>query len=796
MVRDFQWALRWLRKNPRFTAIVVAILALGIGANTAVFSIVDAVLLRVRPYEASGRLVRVDETKNDRPIAGLSAIDYLRWRDRSDLFRESAGIQRDTFTVTGAGEPDQVTVQRVSPGLFAMLGVRAQLGRTLAPSDEQNAPRAAVLSDRLWRRMFHADPGVIGRSLVVEPDVYTVVGVMPPEFEFPDANTEMWVPLHINAGSGGLMRVAALLQPGVPVERAHGALAILAQQLQQEDRKGNAGLQFTVTPWRDEPARSYQLTLLFVLAAVGLVLLIACADTGGLLLGRAVERQKEMAILASLGAGFWRVMRQRLAESLVLAVAGSAAGIALAHFALQFLVKRLAALPIVLPHMRAASLDGRVLAFNAILCLALSGLFSLAPVLLASQTDLQAVLRGGLAGGGVKRSTRLFAVLIAAEGAFAFLLLVGSGLMIRSLIRLEQSDHGFHPDHVLTLRVPIGNMFGAPTGKYSTKPRQMAYLHDLLQRINRVPGIRAVAVVNNLPLSGVNTAVDFKGLDGKRLLLATRNISPGYFAAMGIPLLAGRAFTEADQAGAPGVVIVNQYLARQLFGERNPVGLPLPEDRPGTLPTIVGVVKDSAQMSYDQPAKGEMYIPYQQMLFGAFMSTVVVRTVGDPLTLVNSLRRAVWDVDANQPVVKVETMQDVVDDSIWRPRFSAWVFSVLGALALLLTAAGVYGVVAYTTARRVREVGIRVALGARPWQVALMVLGDALKPLAIGLALSLIAALMLSRWLASLLYEIGAGDPATYVGVAILLLGIGLAASSGPAWRAALGDPMQALRAE
>ncbi|MGO9260240.1 MAG: ABC transporter permease [Bryobacteraceae bacterium] len=796
MIRDLEWALRWLRKNPRFTATITLILALGIGANTAVFSIVDAVLLRARPYETSGRLVRVDETKTQRPISGVDAKDYLRWRERTDLFASSAGIQRDSLTVTGAGEPDQVVAQRVSPGLFAMLGVRAQLGRTLLASDERNSVNAAVLSDRLWRRMFHADPAAIGRSLTVDPDVYTVAGVMPPEFEFPDANTEMWVPLRLNAGSGGLMQVAALLEPGVPPDRARGALTIVAQQLQQEDPKGNAGLKFTVAPWRDEPARNYELTLLFILAAVGLVLLIACADTGGLLLGRAVERQKEMAIRASLGAGFWRVMRQLLAESLVLAVAGSAAGIALAHFALQFLVKRLAALPIVLPHMRGAALNGRVLAFNGALCLLLACLFSLAPVWLLFRTDLQAVLRGGQTGGGPRLSTRLFAILIACEAAFAFLLLVGSGLMVRSLIRLEQSDHGFHPDHVLTLRVPIGNMRGLPAGKYTTKPRQMAYLRDLVQRLERVPGIRAAAVVNNLPLSGVNTSIDFKGVDGQRRLLATRTISPRYFAAMGIPLLAGRAFTEGDQAGAPGVVIVNQYLARQLFGNRSPLGLPLPEDRPGPKPAVVGVVKDSAQMSYDQPAKGELYIPYQQYVFGAFMSTVVVRTSGDPLALANALRKAVWEVDANQPVVKVESMEDVVADSIWRPRFSAWVLSVLGGLALLLTATGVYGVVAYTTARRAREVGIRVALGARPAQVAALVLRDAMKPLAIGLALSLIAALMLSRWLGSLLYEIGASDPATYLGVAILLLGIGVAASLGPAWRAASGDPMQALRAE
>ena len=795
MLGDLLWGLRWLRRNPRFTAGIVSILALGIGANTAVFSIVDAVLLRARPYEASGRLVRIDETRNSRPISGVAAQEYLRWRDRTDLFSQSAAVQRDTLTVTGAGEPDQVIVARVSPGLLSMLGVRAQLGRTLSASDAQNAPHAAVLSDRLWRRLFHADPAAIGRSLTIEPDVYTVAGVMPPDFEFPDAYTEMWIPLRVDPGLPGLMQVAALLQPQVPLDRARAALGVVARQMQQEDSQANAGLQFIVTPWRDEPARNYQLTLWLVLAAVGLVVLIACADTGGLLLGRAVERQKEMAIRASLGAGFWRVMRQRLAESLLLATAGSAAGIALAYFVLEYLVKRLAALPIVLPHMRAATLNGRVLAFNAALCLLLTCLFTLAPILLASPTDMQAVLRSGSAGGS-RRSARLFAVLIASEGAFAFLLLLGSGLMIRSLIRLEQSDHGFHPDHVLTLRVPIGNRYGMPAGKYNSKPRQMAYLHELVQRVERIPGIRAAAVVNNLPLSGANTSIEFKSLDGKRLLNSARTISPGYFAAMGIPILAGRAFTEADQAGAPGVVILNRSMARRLFGDRDPLGLPMPEDRPGEKPTVVGVVQDSAQSSYDQPAQPEMYIPYRQYVFGVFLTTVVVRTSGDPLAVADAARKAIWDVDAGQPVVTVETMDDVVADSIWRPRFSAWVFSVLGALALLLTAGGVYGVIAYTTARRAREVGIRVALGARPLQVAVLVFMEALKPLAIGLAISLIAARLLSHWLASLLYEIGAGDPATYLLVAVLLLAIGMAASFGPAWRAASSNPIEALRSE
>jgi predicted permease len=382
---------------------------------------------------------------------------------------------------------------------------------------------------------------------------------------------------------------------------------------------------------------------------------------------------------------------------------------------------------------------------------------------------------------------------IACEAAFAFLLLAGSGLMIRSLIRLQQSDHGFRADHVLTLRVPVGSLRGQ-SGRYNTKPLQMAYYREIMDRLQRVPGIRAVAVVNNLPLSGANTTVEYAGPDGQQPILATRTISPQYFAAMGIPPIAGRTFSEADQFNAPGVAIVNQYLARQLFPNRDPVGQIMPGGGPPV--TVVGVVKDAAQMSYVAPSKGGMYRPYQQLIFGAFLSTIVARTSGDPLALAGVLRKAVWDVDPNQPVVKVETMEDVIADSIWRPRFSAWVFTVLGGLALLLTSAGVYSVIAYTTTLRARELGIRVAVGATPGRVMAAVLRDAMLPLGAGLAVSLVGALFLSRLLASLLYEIGSSDPVAYGGAGLLLLAIGAAASVGPAWRAAVADPLRALGGE
>jgi predicted permease len=413
----------------------------------------------------------------------------------------------------------------------------------------------------------------------------------------------------------------------------------------------------------------------------------------------------------------------------------------------------------------------------------------------ASRTDVQSVLRGGHADTG-KRSTRLFSSLIASEAAFAFLLLVGSGLLIRSLIRLQSADTGFHADHVLTMRVPIGAQIQSnPAGKYDTRARQIEFYRQVLDRLTIVPGVRAVAVVNNRPLSEANTTTVYRGPNGALLPVMTRTISPQYFAVMGIRLLQGRGFSEADQTGTPLVAIINEYLARLFFPDRNPIGQFLPEDSPVKV-EVVGVVANAWQSRYDQPAAGEVYIPYRQHMFGTFLSTIVVRTAGDPLALANTLRQQIWAVDPSEPVLKVETMDDVISDSIWRPRFSTWIFAVLGGLALLLTAAGIYGVVAYTTARRGREVGIRVALGASPGNVVAVVLHAAMVPLTTGLIIGFVATLILSRLLSSLLYETRNTDSVAYLGAAALLLGLGVIASIRPAWRAATADPLDALRTE
>lgn len=799
LVHDLRHGVRALLREPRFAAGVTAILALGVGASTAVFSVVDAVLLRPLPYTAAERLVKVEEHVNKWELVNMAAPDFLLLRSRTDLLDSAAAYVRDDVTVTGTTEPAQAVVKRISAGVFATLGVRASLGRALVEADDAPGARdVAVLSDRFWRRVYRADAGVVGQTFRLSGEPYVIAGVMPREFEFPDANVDIWVPLRLTpAFNGGNVGVMARLKPGISVSEAQRAMQVTARQIERDDPKEKAGLRIIVSPWKEVPEREYELTLTFLLGAVGLVLMIACVNVAGLLLSRTVQRQKELAIRAALGAGLRHMMRQLLAESLVLALAGSAAGVVIARSVLEFLVSQLAKLPIALPHLQRVALDGRVLLFDIGLCVALAAMVSVAPIVMAAKTDLHTVLRGGQASGGSKTSTRLFSVLIATESAFAFLLLVGSGLMVRSLIRLEEADHGFHPDHVLTMRVPVGSLRQLKPGiKYATKPQQMAYYHELVERLHGVPGVKAVAVVNNLPLSDVNTTLDKIGPNGEDVGVKGRTISPEYFTVMGTRLIAGRFFTEADKTGSPGVAIINERLAQELFPKRSAVGERLPGEGAVAGEIVVGVVQNAAQRSYQAPPEAEMYLPSSQFIFAAFMSSIVVRTAGDPLTLADTLKKTVWTVDAEQPIVKVETLNDVIADSIWRPRFSAWIFSLLGGLALLLTSAGVYGVVAYTTALRLREVGIRMAMGATPRDVVAVIVRGAMIPLGAGLVISFAAALLLSRLLASLLYEISSTDPVAYVGAGALLLIIGAVASARPAWRAATGDPMQTLRAE
>ena len=465
---------------------------------------------------------------------------------------------------------------------------------------------------------------------------------------------------------------------------------------------------------------------------------------------------------------------------------------------MQVLADHLTALPVQLPHLQRVSLNGRVLLFNGVVCLLTTLLCSLAPIVMAFRADLQSVLRGMHARNGPRASTRLFFFLIGSEAAFASALLVGSGLMLHSLVRLQQEDFGFRPDHVLTLRVPLGVRTPIRrTGKYDSRPLQIAYYDEILRQVETVPGIEAAAVVNNLPLSGVNSSTVFSDSEGRSIPMSTRTVTPRYFEVMGIPLLAGRHFNDVDQATSPRVAIVNEYIARQFFPNTSPIGRRLPSaEEGGPAVTIVGMVRDTSQVSYDQPIQGEIYRPMRQFIFATFMSTVVVRTPGDPLSFVGAIRNAIWQADPSQPIVKVQTMHDAIAESTWRPRFSAWIFSVLATLAVLLTAAGAYGVVAYTVSLRTREMGIRMALGASPTSLIAAIVRSAMLPICVGLAVGLVVALLLSRLLESLLYEVRGTDVLSYLGAAAVLLIVGAVASAGPAWRLVTDTPVKTLRTE
>jgi predicted permease len=799
MWRDLLLAVRWLKRNPSLTLAVVAILGLGIGASTAVFSVVDPVLLRPLPYQAADRLVQVTESTPTRVYDSVPASDFRYWRHRVGAFDQVVPFRKDMVAITNVPTPDQVWAVRTAGRLFSLIGANARLGRTLIDADDAGASAPVVMSDRLWRRLFHADPSIVGRAITISGETYTIAGVLAPDFEFYSSAIDLWLPLRMTPASDYAVSVIARMKNGVSLAQAQANLNIAARELRERDPQHDAGLKIRAAAWSEDPGPYYKRSLECLLAAVALLLLIACANTGSLLLSRTVQRQKEIAIRASIGAPFRRVMRQLLAESLALAGLAAAVGIGAAWAMLKLLTRQLTALPVNIPHISRVAINGRVLVFDCALCVVLACLCSIAPVLLASRTDFQAALRNAHSGGS-RHSARIFSVLVASEAALAFLLLAGSGLLIRSVSGLRHADNGFRPDHVLTLRVPIGTLTAPrPTGQYDTRTRQAEFYARVLARLEHLPQISAVAVVNNPPLSHVNTSLStqFRSADGAPMAITTRTISPQYFAAMGTPLLRGRLFSDGDTLDSPPVAIINEYMARHMFPDRDAVGRFLPSQKPGTRGAkIVGVVKDAWQLDYSAPITGELYLPFRQLIFGSFMSTFVVRTTADPVSLAPAIRREVWSIDPNEPVTKIETLRDVIDDAIWIPRFSAWIFSVMALMALALTAAGIYAVVAYTSALRARELGIRVAVGAAPGDVVADVLRRIMIPLLYGLVVSVAAALLVTKLIASLLYGVGPGDPLTYAISFLLLAGMGVLASVRPAWKAATADPLAALRTE
>ena len=805
--QDLRYGLRVLLKNPGFTAVAVIALALGIGANSAIFSVVNTVLLSPLPYKDPDRLVMVweDDTKHGYPTDTPAAANYVDWRDQNQVFEGMAAIADQSFNLTGTGDPERLRGRRVSASLFPLLGVAPQVGRAFAPEEDRpGANKVVILNHGLWQRRFGADPSITGKTLTLNGESYQVVGVMPASFQFPERGDELWVPIAFTpqeAASRGrhYLKVVARLKPGVTVERAQAEMSTIASRLQQQYPEQNAELGATVVPLHEQMVGNIRSALLVLLGAVGLVLLIACANVANLLLARAAVRQKEIALRVALGASRWRLLRQFLTESVLLAALGGGLGLLLALWGVSLLKSFI---PESISQVKAIGVDAKVLGFTLLVSLLTGLVFGLAPATQVSKFNLNETLKeGGRDSSSGNQGKRLRGLLVVMEVAVSLVLLIGAGLLINSFLRLRSVDPGFKVDNLLTLGVVL------PQEKYTTHERRSAFYDNLIGRVEALPGVRSAAVTNWIPLvrQGDSIGVSFEGHNdplpgqGKRPVVVTRVVSPHYFRTMGIQLLQGREFEEGkDRVDSPAVVLVSEALARRYWPGESAVGKRVthgdPND-PADWCEVIGVVKDVRQFELAADPKPQMYFSHAQAGFFA-PRHLVVSADGDPLSVAAAVRRAVWEVDKDQPVSDVSTMKEVLSESLARQRFSMLLLGIFAGLALVLAAVGLYGVMSYTVAQRTREIGLRMALGAQRSDVLRLVVGQGLKLVLVGVVLGLVASFVLTRVMTSLLFGVTATDPATLVTISLMLIAVAVIASYIPARRATRVDPLIALRYE
>ena len=797
LLQDVRYGLRGLVRSPGFTAVVVLALALGMGANTAVFSVFNGVLLRPLPYPDPDRLVWLSP-QNARTGAALpgaiSPPDFVDYRNQSTVFEHLSAFLQMDLTLTGTGHAERVAAAGVSSGFFETLGVQPALGRPFRPEDEQVGwPRVAILSDGLWRRLFGGDPGVVGKSVILDGKNMTIAGVMPRWFEFPK-EAQLWQPLPLGYEELRVRRfrfVHAIgrLKATATREQAQEQMKSICAGLAETYPDSNALYSVQVAGLLDQMAGSLRPTLTMLMAAVGFVLLLACVNVAHLLAARASARRSEIAIRSSLGAGSGRVLRQLLTESVLLGLLGGALGAVLAVWGLKALI---AMHPAGLVRLDEVRLDGRVLAFTAALSIITGVLFGLAPAVRASGADLTEALRHGGRGG---TQHRFHNALVAAEVCLAVVLLSGAGLMIRSFARLANVDPGFNPRGVLAVRIALPMSPGR--GIYW----ENGFYRPLLARLKALPGVEHAGLVSELPLEGrfTQTAFTIEGrpeaAPNERPTADDRRVSPDYFATMGIPLLEGRWFTDRDDERRPGVVMISRSFAARFFPGQNPLGQHLAMDHGYVFRAeIVGVVGDVRHRSMAGPAFPTMYVPYTQA--PGLRASLVVRGRGDVLATLGMVKREVEALDATVPVFGMHTMDELVSDSVGQPRFRMVLLGLFAGIALLLAAAGIYGVMSYSVTIRMHELGIRAALGARRGDLMKAVVGRGMVWALGGMAVGLTAALGLARLIASMLYEVGPGDPVSFVVVAAVLGAVAFAASYVPARRATKVDAMVALRYE
>ncbi len=806
LIQDIRYAIRMCLRTPGFTAVAVAALALGIGANTAIFTIVNAVLIERLPYRDPGRLVVVWETnvrRPDRPNV-ISPANFLRWRDRATAFEQMTAFYETTENMTGSGEPEQLVVQAVTPDFFSTLGATPLLGRTFAPDE---GPRGhddfVVLSYQLWQRRFGGDPGIIGRSIQLNGAQTVVIGVMPPDARIlltsgslVGKQTDLWQPFAFTEGqrqpSGRYMTAIARLKPGATMGEAQVQMNTIASTLTAEWPAFDTGWGVRLAPLRDELAGELRGALLVLTGAVAFVLLIACANVANLLLARGAVRAREIAIRKAIGAPRGRLIRQLLTESLVLGAAGGAAGLLVAQWGVDFLQ---AISPVDLTTLGHVRMSYPVLGFTATVSILTAAICGFAPAFETSRTDVQESLKEGArqVGSGA-RNRRLRHAFVVSEIALAVVLLVGAGLMLRSFSTMRGVDPGFSTRNVLTVRVAL------PRAKYPENAQRTRFFQEAVSRISALPGVEAAGAVSVLPLAGLGSATGFTIVGqpppaaGQTPVVDVRIADNGYFQSMNVPLVRGRLFTNRELREQANVVIINTTMARQYFGNEDPIGQQVNVDMTDPIipTTIVGVVGDARYADLVTAARPMVYWPHPQLPFTAMSFTV--RTVSDPLALAPAVERAIHSLDEDQPVSDVRTMDQWRAKSLAQTRFSSTLLAVFAAVALLLAAIGIYGVMSYAVSQRTSEIGIRLALGADERAILALIVGNGLRLAAVGLTIGVVLALGLSRAVTTELYGISPADPMTFVGVVVLLGAVAALATYLPARRASRIAPVEALR--
>jgi putative ABC transport system permease protein len=803
---DLKYGARMLLKNPGFTIIAVLTLALGIGANTAIFTVVNGVLLRPLAYRDPSRIMLVVERNSMFPTITTSYQNYKDWRDQSHSFESMEASCFTNLTLTGLGEPERFKGRYVTSGLFPLLGVNPVIGRPFLPEEDRaGGPPVAMISYSLWQSRFGGSADWLGRTITLDSQPYTLIGVLPPGFQFLQY-ADIFVPFEPWAKTlpddrdwhPGIIATARLKQ-SVPLEQARAEMKTITARLAKQYPEADAAVSADVVHLQDQVVLNVRPALLILLCAVGFILLIACANVANLLLSRAASRSKEIAVRTALGASRMRVVRQLLTESVVIAMLGGVLGLILANLSLAPLL-RLAAGSV--PDVGVVRIDRRVLFFTIVASLLTAVLFGLVPALRTVNMDLREALNeSGRGSTGVAASHRLRSILVVSEIALAMLLLVGAGLLLRSFERMQSVAPGFQTDHLLAADIPLSQ------AEYPKPEQRFQFFDNLLERVRTLPGVRSAGAASFLPMNGNGGLIRFNIFDrppkdaSEYSAAGFRFITPRYLETIGVPLISGRMFTENDREKAPDVVIINQSMAKQYFLDRSPLGKRMqigsPPDPQIPWMEIVGVVGDVRPGLGTEP-QAEMYIPYRQIdaLLPVFQLSVILRTSLDPKSETSALRGALNDINKNQPLVNVRTMEDSMSTSVAQPRFRTWLLGLFAVLALLLSTIGIYGVMSYSVTQRVHEMGIRIALGAQPRQVFQLVTGQGLRLALLGVAIGSVASLALTRVLRSFLYNVSAFDPTTYISVAAVLVSVGLLASYLPARRATKVDPLIALRYE